>query len=185
MASYKLPLKSLSLGIQKFKYHLNADFFNEIEATEVHAAQVEALVTVDRKSDEIFQVDFAFHGTLTIPCDRCLDDMQHDVDTGYQLSVKEGDEYDDSRDNVLVIPDNWREIDLAPLMRDTVLLTIPIKHVHPDGECNMEMLERLNQHSTGSTNDDDLNRGEEHKEETFSLGDDPRWEALKKLKDNN
>lgn len=186
MASYKLPLKSLSLGVQEFKYLLNTEFFNDIEATEVHAAHVEVLVKVDRKNDEIYEMEFTLQGTLTIPCDRCLDDMEHEVDTQYRLSVKEGEAYDDSRDNVLVIPSHWREIDLAPIMRDTVLLTIPIKHVHPDGGCNGEMLDQLGWHSADADSDNLPHHGQETQEEdTFTLGDDPRWEALKKLKDNN
>lgn len=101
--------------------------------------------------------------------------------------MKEGDDYDDSRDGVLVIPCNWRELDLAPLMRDTALLTIPIKHVHPDGECNVAMLEQLNDLSATSVqDDDDMREGADGtQEENYSLGDDPRWDALKKIKDNN
>ena len=133
MASYKLPLKRLSLGVQEFTYHLGKDFFNDIEPLEVRGGNVDAVVSVDRKSDDIYQIEMTLKGEITIPCDRCLDDMQWAVDTSYDLSVKEGDEYDDSVDNVLTIPSHWRELDLEPLLRDTVLLTIPIKHVHPGG----------------------------------------------------
>lgn len=163
---------------------MDADFFNDIEPTDVHASSVDAVVKVDRKSDEIFQLDMVLKGEITIPCDRCLDDMQLPVDTSYHLSVKIGDEYDDSRDEVLTIPGHWRELDLAPLLRDTVLLTIPIKHVHPEGECNAAMIERLSQHATAIDDDEAMRSGSES-EDTFNLGDDPRWDALRKLKDNN
>lgn len=181
MASYKLPLKRLSLGVQEFTYHLGKDFFSDIEPLEVRGGNVDAVVSVDRKSDDIYQIEMTLKGEITIPCDRCLDDMQWAVDTSYDLSVKEGDEYDDSVDNVLTIPSHWRELDLAPLLRDTVLLTIPIKHVHPEGGCNAQMLERLSQHMTA---DEPLRPGREDTG-SYNLGDDPRWEALRKLKDNN
>ncbi len=186
MASYKLPLKSLSFGVQEFKYVLNASFFNEIEECEVSAATIEALVVIDRKSDDIFQCDFSFKGTITIPCDRCLDDMNMPVNVRYHLSVKVSDRWDDSRDNVLVIPDTQRELDIAPLMRDTVLLAIPIQHTHAEGECNQEMLDRLNLLSATEIADDkEMQESEETKEENYRLGDNPRWDALKKLIDNN
>lgn len=181
MASYKLPLKRLSLGVQEFTYHLGKDFFNDIEPLEVRGGNVDAVVSVDRKSDDIYQIEMTLKGEITIPCDRCLDDMQWAVDTSYDLSVKEGDEYDDSVDKVLTIPSHWRELDLAPLLRDTVLLTIPIKHVHPEGGCNAQMLERLSQHMAA---DEPLRSGREDTG-SYNLGDDPRWEALRKLKDNN
>lgn len=186
MASYKLPLNSLSLGIQEFNYHLDAPFFNGIEATEIREASVEAMVTASRKSDDTFQLDFILKGNVTIPCDRCLDSMVLPVDTTYHLSVKEGDTFDDSRDNTLEIPGTWRMLDLAPLMRDTVLLTIPIKHVHPDGECNAQMASCLEAHRAHHLADDHAMRNtDETQHGNFTLGDDPRWEALKTLKDKN
>ena len=66
MASYKLPLKSLSIGVQEFNYHLNAAFFNDIEATDVREASVDVVVKVDRKDDSIYQLSFEFGGELTI-----------------------------------------------------------------------------------------------------------------------
>lgn len=76
MASYKLPLKRLSLGVQEFTYHLGKDFFNDIEPLEVRGGNVDAVVSVDRKSDDIYQIEMTLKGEITIPCDRCLDDMQ-------------------------------------------------------------------------------------------------------------
>ncbi|MCQ2289826.1 MAG: DUF177 domain-containing protein [Muribaculaceae bacterium] len=191
MASHKLPLKTLSIGVQEFNYHLDAAFFNDVEATDVREASVDAVVKVDRKDDEIYQLSFEFSGEITIPCDRCLDDMQLPVATTYNLTVKEGEEYDDSDDEVLVIPGHWRELDLTPLMRDTVLLTIPIMHAHPEGECNPQMLDRLEQIRAVNITDDeqlyDPEAGVDNEETTNNSSDDidPRWAALKKLKDNN
>ena len=167
---------------------MDAAFFNAIEATDVRCASIEANVKVDRKSDDIFQFSFTMEGTITIPCDRCLDDMQQAVATTYNLTVKEGETYDDSDDDVLVIPSAWRELDITPLMRDTVLLTIPIKHVHPEGECNAQMLERLDSVRASIADDEEM-RSESIDDNNETTNDssatDPRWDALKKLKDNN
>lgn len=182
MASYKLPLKSLSLGVQEFSYHLDTEFFNADAPSDVRGADVDARVRVDRKSDDIFQVEMTFAGQITVACDRCLDDMGLPVDTAYSLSVKSGEAWDDSRDGVLVIPAAWHELDLAPLMRDSVLLTIPIVHAHPEGECNPDMLERLQQHSAHLASDEEMR---EAGDSTHSEGTDPRWDALKRLKDEN
>lgn len=172
---------------------MNAAFFNDVEATDVRDASVEATVVVDRKDDAIYQLSFRLSGEVTIPCDRCLDDMRLPVDATYDLTVKEGEEYDDSDDKVLVIPGHWRDLDLTPLMRDTVLLTIPIMHAHPAGECNAQMLERLEQMRAESITDDEqlhdpdgaVGDGEETDNKSSDGDIDPRWAALKKLKDNN
>ena len=173
---------------------MSEDFFNDIEPLEVRGGNVDAVVSVDRKSDDIYQIEMTLKGEITIPCDRCLDDMQWAVDTSYDLSVKEGDEYDDSVDNVLTIPSHWRELDLAPLLRDTVLLTIPIKHVHPEGGCNEQMMAQLSSHAAIDLSDDDdymhqAGGGDEDNNDDDNYnadkGTDPRWDALKQLFDKN
>ncbi len=151
-------------------------------------ADVAATLQVVHEHEGIYDLDFDFNGTLWIPCDRCLDDMSLDVDTIWHLTVKEGERYDDSSDDVLTVPQSWRELDLQPLMRDTVLLTIPIMHVHLEGECNSAMMEQLSTHSAIDLADDEAMREaagntadtDENNKET-----DPRWDALKKLLDKN
>ncbi len=189
MAGFKLRLRSLPFDTQVFNYHLDGDFFNQVEETEVRSSSVDVTVEVTRKTEDTYVLQMVCKGWLVIPCDRCLDDMKLDVDTDYRVSVRhEGDELDDSRDGVLLVPETWTELDLTEMMRDTVLLTIPIVHCHADGECDPEMMARLGEHwadtepaadGASSEADDSLTDGES--------GDavDPRWEALRKLKDNN
>lgn len=191
MASYKLPIGSLSLGIQEFNYQLDSSFFAGEEPDEVRAASISVHVTADRKTESLVELQLHCTGTLTLPCDRCLDDMQLPVDATYQLSVKSGKELDDSRDGVLIIPEHWRELDLAPMMRDTVLLAIPIKHVHPEGQCNPVMLAKLGEHAATMQADGDMPAGEcggdddEESDNNDAPGSDPRWDALRQLMDNN
>ena len=177
VASFKWNLKTLPFGTQSVNYHLNGDFFREKEPVEVMAASVEVCVTITRKSEVDYEMRLDCHGELTIPCDRCLEAMTHDVDTIYELSVRqEGDEFDDSRDRVLMVPEGWHELDVEPLIRVTVLLTVPIMHTHPDGECNQDMFSALHAHEAVAA---------ENEEETAERQTDPRWEALRKLKNNN
>lgn len=188
VASFNVKLRSMAFGIETFKYHLDANFFNEIGQTEVRCSDVEATIVVERRREDFFGLSITCNGTVTIGCDRCLDDLVHVVDTVYEIGVKlEGTDYDDSRDELLIVPESWRELDVAPLVRDTVLLTIPMTHVHPDGECNEQMSALLSDHAAEGLNDDLLDgatSGDEGSDEEVECVD-PRWEALRKLKDNN
>ena len=103
------------------------------------------------------------------------------IDTTYDLSEKEGTRLDDSTDNVLEVPADMRYLDIAPAMRDTVLLCIPIMHVHADGECNPDMLKALDRHAATSAATEQPDAEEELNDSGMA---DPRWEALRKLKDN-
>ena len=194
MASFKLPLRGLTFGTKEFSYQLSEDFFNETGASEVHRASVAATLKVVHEHEGIYELHFAFKGELQIPCDRCLDLMPLEVDTTWQIRVKYGPRYDDSCDDVLMVPESWRELDLQPLMRDTVLLTIPIKHVHPEGGCNEQMMAQLSSHAAIDLSDDDdymhqAGGGDEDNNDddndNAEKGTDPRWDALKQLLDKN
>ncbi|MCQ2289239.1 MAG: DUF177 domain-containing protein [Muribaculaceae bacterium] len=186
VASFNLKLGSMVFGSETFKYHLDAAFFNEIGQSEVRGSDVDATVTVDRKREDYFELKIECSGTLVIACDRCLDDLEHEVETTYEIGVKlSGTDYDDSRDELLIIPESWRELDVAPLVRDTVLLTIPMTHVHAHGECNREMESLLSDHAAEGLNDAAGSETAPEQDENVEGNVDPRWAALLKLKENN
>ena len=64
-------------------------------------------------------------GLVYIPCDRCLDEMEHEVDTAYHLCVKYGESYNDENDELLIIPESENYLNIAYFVYDTVALTIP------------------------------------------------------------
>ncbi len=186
LTEMKLTFSMLPIGKQDFNYHIDGKFFNEIETSEVRSGSVDVALSVTHSQEGIYELDFVCNGIIIIPCDRCLDDMEHPVDTSYHLTVKMGDELDESIDNVLVIPSSWRTLDLSPIVRDTVLLTIPMMHAHSPGDCNQEMLGRLMEHTPQSLDsEEDFMRESQSELCTTAEGEtDPRWDALKQLLDN-
>ena len=175
----KLKIKTLPFGIHTVECHLDESFFNTEEQTEVRRSDVDVTLTVTRKSETTYRLEIACDGTVTIPCDRCLDDLDLPVEVDYRLNVEQmGTELDDSNDELLIVPSDWRELDTAPIVRDTVLLAIPMTHCHEnEDDCNAEMLDVLDRHLAEAVPDD----SDDTQSETTST--DPRWEALKKLKE--
>lgn len=183
---YKLPLKSLPEGVHSFEYHLGKGFFENMESQDIHDADLHVGLTVTYKRD-IYTLDFKVTGTITLICDRCLDDLVMPVDTEYHINVKYGEDYNDESDDLLVIPFGDNYLNVAYMLYDTVALTIPIKHVHPLGKCNRQMSQMLKKHRAVPAGDD-----EELEEQLIdemdtmdTSGDgaptDPRWDALKGL----
>ena len=175
----KLKIKTLPFGTHTVECHLDESFFNTEEQTEVRRADIDVTLNVTRKSETTYHMEIACHGTVTIPCDRCLDDLDLPVDENYRLNVEQmGDLLDDTGDELLIVPSDWWELDAAPLVRDTVLLAIPMTHSHEnEDDCNPDMLDAIDSHLAGAVPDDDDNQLSE------TNGTDPRWEALKKLKE--
>ena len=175
----KLKIKTLPFGTHAVECHLDESFFNLDEQTEVRRADVDVTLQVTRKSENTYHLEIACDGTVTIPCDRCLDDLDLPVEVDYSLNVEQmGTELDDSNDELLIVPSDWRELDAAPIVRDTVLLAIPMTHCHEnEDDCNADMLDLLDSHLAEAVPDD----VDDDQSETTST--DPRWEALKKLKE--
>ena len=175
----KLKIKTLPFGTHTIECHLDETFFNLDEQVEVRRADVEVTLEVTRKSENTYRLEVSCHGTVTTGCDRCLDDLDLPVDVDYRLNVEQmGTELDDSNDELLIVPSDWRELDTAPLVRDTVLLAIPMTHCHENEEdCNPDMLNVLDSHLAEAVPDDVDQQMSEN------TGTDPRWEALRKLKE--
>lgn len=188
-SQFKLPLKSLSKGEHSFEYHLDKEFFKNMESADVRDADVNVHLDVDYNNN-VYTLNFTLKGVVTVPCDRCLDDLQIDIDTTYSIKVKYGDTYRDS-DDLMEIPESENYLNVAYMIYDTVMLAIPIKHVHPMGKCNRAMSSLLKKHRAHTPDDPDAELEDELIDEMDSMPSqpesteaeetDPRWDKLKEI----
>lgn len=180
----------MPLGIQEFEYHLDKQFFKNMESSDIHDADLNVKLSVNHKND-VYDMTFVISGEIVLLCDRCLDDLQFPIDCDYHIVVKYGDDYCDDSDELLIIPESDNYLNVAYMIYDTVSLAIPIKHVHPLGKCNKTMSAMLKKHRAIVANDedaeidDDMIDAIESVDGTIDEEVDPRWSELKKLRDNN
>ena len=172
----------------KYEFLLDNLFFAHIDGPEVQKGKVNVELTV-KKTSRAFELSFQTEGMVSVPCDRCLDEMEQPVTSSDKLMVKFGHEYAEEGDNLIVIPEEEGEINVAWFMYEFIALAIPMKHVHAPGKCNKAVTSKLNKHLRTSGDDD--------AEESFGAGEDivvedeaeeqidPRWNELKKILDNN
>jgi len=146
-SEFRLPLKTIPEGVQEFEYHLGKQFFVNMESADIHDADLQVKLTVTHKHD-IYDLAFKVTGTVTLICDRCLDDLIQPIEADYEIAVKYGDDYSET-DELLIIPesDNW--LNVSYMIFDTASLAIPVKHVHPLGKCNRAMAAVLSRHKGG------------------------------------
>lgn len=196
--AYKIPLKSLPNGVHEFDFKLDKTFFENMENADIHGADLTVHLTVDAKP-EVYQMAFTVTGDLTLICDRCLDQLIVPIETSYALNVKYGDDYDDSVDDLLVIPQSDNYLNVAYMIYDTVALAIPIRHVHPLGKCNRQMSALLRKHRAQTSADvdedsieqqlidemDTMDQSPASPTESTATPVDPRWEGLAKLNDKS
>ena len=144
-SQYKVQLSSLADGHYEQDFILDTQFFKNMERDDIQQADVKAHLDLTKKHDA-YQMVFTCRGAVQVPCDRCLDPLVLDIDTGYSLTVKYGPEYNDDQDDVLVIPYDDTFLNVAYILADTVLLAVPLRHVHAPGKCNKAMSAVLHKH---------------------------------------
>lgn len=153
--AYKVQLASLPDGHHEQDFEIDTEFFKNMENRDILSADIHVHLDLVKK-DELYDCTFTVKGMLQVPCDRCLDPLDHEVNTQYHVVVKYGDNYDDGADNLLIIPYSNSFLNVAYILNDTILLTIPLRHVHPLGKCNRAMAAALNKHRSSGDDDEDM-----------------------------
>ena len=168
LEQFKINLKDLKEGTTTLNFNIGDAWFASLEEDEIKRGNLSVALDV-RRTEGYFELDFHTEGTVVIPCDVCLDDMEQAINTDNRLIVKFGEEYSED-DDLITVAEDEGVLDATWLVYEFIALDIPIKHVHAPGKCNAAMIKALEEHSATRSSDED---GE---------AIDPRWSGLEKLK---
>ena len=132
-----------------------------------------------QKSESMIQMTFNVEGTIELTCDRSLDLFDQPISFENTMIYKFGEEEKElSEDVMIILNDNdTQTINIADLLFEFIGLQVPMKKLHPrfqEEDDDDDQEEGVMVYS--STVDD--SKTEEQQEEDV----DPRWAALKKLK---
>ena len=170
---FRLRISGVENGKHSFSIDCDNTFFELAEIPDLHEGLVKLQILMDI-SDKIIKLDFLFKGQVTLPCDRCLDPVHVALDFTDNLLVKlmPWIEEPEEEDNLWVVNENTYELDLFHFVYEALSLALPTQVIHPDDEngnstCNPEVMEKLKELTPHEKGTDDI---------------DPRWEALKQIK---
>ena len=177
--AYDINLVNLKDKIHEYDFDLDKDFFALFEQNLMNGGSLQAHVVLD-KSPLLLNFEFYINGTVNLNCDRSLEDFDYPIDIKENLLVKFGDQEIELDDNVLQIPQNTQNINIAQHLFDYIGLAIPMKKLHP----------RFAEEDNDNTDEDILiystakNNGNADAENTPDEAVDPRWDILKNLNNN-
>lgn len=175
LSKYEIAFKGLKEGNHQFDFEMDDTFFGKFEGSEVKRGSINAKVLLTKQSTLLI-LNFAVKGTVELLCDRCLDKYNQKVNNKSKLFVKFGQEDEEMSDEIIVIPFDDHQLNVAQFLYEIVVLGLPIKHVHPNKKgkstCDPEMIKKLDEYLVNEEPVDD--------EEPV----DERWNELKKLLDN-
>ena len=170
-----IQFSGLKSGRYEYHYALDGSFFKSYENEELSEGKVNFDVILERR-ERTLVFNFSFNGFIMSTCDRCLGEIEVPVSGQETLCVKFSDNETSDNEDVLILPESAYQIDLAQWMYEYVVVSMPIQKVHPEGQCDAEMLQYL-------SNEDFEHDGQKDGSEGESRDTDPRWDALKQLID--
>ena len=145
--NFIIPLDGLAAGRKEFFWQAGKEFFESFDNSEILDAELVVRASAE-KSGRYVGVDCSVEGSVTVECDRCLDDLLMPVDVEILLSVKFGevessDEHQEGEREVIFVPEDNADLDMSQIVYDYVCLSLPMQRCHEDGECNPEVMKRL------------------------------------------
>ena len=173
---YLIPFVGLKLGKHHFEYQISNAFFEIFDYDEFENSNIKVNVVLEKKST-MLELIFKHEGTVNVPCDLTSEDFDLPIKGKMKLIVRFGEEFNNDNEELLILPFGEFEIDIAQYMYEMIVLSIPLRRVHPgvkDGSLKTEALEKLNELKVKEPEQEEK---EVQKEEDI----DPRWDKLKQL----
>ena len=171
LSQFTIPFSGLKEGKHLFDFSADHRFFAGFEESEIEKGSVNIQVELEKRTTYL-RLKFMLQGEVELICDRCLETYSQPIESTNPMLVKFSETETDDGDEVIYIHPGAHQIDVAKLIYEFIVLSIPIRHVHPDNEegkslCDPEMLQKLDEYkATDLTEIDPI---------------DPRWNDLKKI----
>ena len=182
---YSIPLRRLANGDHHFSLECGDKLFERVDTPLAEHGHLNVEVDV-HKNDEMMTLDFDISGTLLLQCDVCLGWFDYPIeDCGERITVKLGDKDAELDDDLYEVDANEERLDLGQWIYEMACVMIPLRCEHPldeDGNptCDPSMLKEMEKYVVRSEEDIERRKREAQGDEEIV---DPRWAALKQLKD--
>jgi len=139
LLEYIVPFSSLTNGEHYFSFTLDKAFFACFEHSLVESGNIEINMVL-RKNETMLTTTYEVDGFIDTQCFRCNDPVDVEVFGDFRLVFKFGHEVSDNEE-LIVLPPEAYQLDLAEYFYEFVHLLLPNRIVHDEGFCNEEMVE--------------------------------------------
>lgn len=177
LKAFTVNFASLADGEHIFEYQVGDQFLQHFEGTLVEEGNLQVTLTLSKFLNSL-ELGFELKGTVLTVCDRCGEEFQLPLHGEERIVVKLVQEIptDAHEHSVIYLKEGSNSINVAEMIYELVILSLPIRRVHPDDAdgnptCDPAILQYLENRSTNTNNDDS--------------DDEPSgsvWDALKNLK---
>jgi uncharacterized metal-binding protein YceD (DUF177 family) len=177
-SEYVIQFSGLEDGEHQFQFKIGNSFFEQLDYSSIDKANIEVIAVLDKKPN-MLQLSFSVIGKVEVMCDKCTDNFNFPIEGEDEIIYQFNDEVSND-EKIISIPENEVEVDFSQPFYEFISILIPSRTIHPEGDCNQEMLKVMDNYLIVESEDVISEDQEEDDDEV-----DPRWAALNKLKNKN
>jgi uncharacterized protein len=177
LKNFDLDISSLALGKHSFEFTINDEFFSHFEQDIVSKGKILSKIMLE-KTDLLMRVKFSNQGVVELTCDRTIKPFDYQLKSENTLTFNFSDRNEEIDDALVLLKRDTINLNMANYIYEYIILAIPLKKIHPDYVRDDEEENQDNILIYSSVTDE-----EEPEDKDIDILD-PRWEALKKLKDS-
>ena len=167
--NYDIVFSGQKNGQHEFQFEIDKAFFQLFDTEQEFTDPKIVADVFMMKHSTFLEFEIKISGTVNLVCDITIENFDHDIENEIKVLVKFGEEYDDSEEDVITIPTGDHAFNVAQLIYENVALSIPMKKVSPNvSDEDLAILDKFSP-----------------KEDEEEQNSDPRWDALKNLKNKN
>lgn len=171
LKQFNIPFVGLKLGKHSFQYQIEQTFFTYFDFQEFENADLQVTLQFTKKPT-LLELEFQVSGTVNVICDVSLEPFDMKLEDAFSMVVKFGEEFNDDNEDILILPHEAYQINVAQYIYELIVLALPTKKVHPqvlDGSLETPAMKKLKELEIKEKNTTD--------QDTV----DPRWDKLKGL----
>jgi uncharacterized metal-binding protein YceD (DUF177 family) len=169
LSQYIINFSSLKEGMHDFDFTVENKLFNHFGYEDFNSCKLEIKVKLFKKTN-LLELRFLSKGIININCFVSNEPFDYPQTSVMDLVVKFGSEQNSDNEELLILPKGTYQIDVSQQLYEMIVLSLPIKIIHPgieDGSLESETVNRLKKYELNT-----------QKNITKT---DPRWDKLKDL----
>ncbi len=175
LKEFDIVILNLNVGSYTYEYVLESAFFQYFNNQIVEKGLVKVQVNLE-KNERLIRLEFALDGHIELLCDKSLVPFNEPVCVKEQIIYQFGDEKRAESDELIVILRNTYSVNVAAHLLEFVSFAVPMRKIHPDLRAEDAQADSGVIFSTGKPDKDTQTESDDE------TPIDPRWAALKKLK---
>lgn len=131
LSNYDISLSSLKLGNNIINLTVTQSFFDLFDFTQEFDNPTIEVNSSIIKHSTFLEVTIETIGNVILKCDISDEAFEQEIQNKIKILVKFGDEFNDENEDILILPHGAHSLNIAQLIYEGVLLSIPMKRFHP------------------------------------------------------